>query len=390
MSFQVVETQVGARIKVVGVGGGGGNAVNNMLSVGLSGVEFIVANTDSQALSASTATTVIQLGREVTRGLGAGANPEKGRQAALESVVEIENALQGSDMVFVTAGMGGGTGTGAAPVIAEISRETGALTVGVVTKPFSFEGKRRQKQAEQGLEELKKVVDTMITIPNDRLRATARPGTPVIEMYQKADEVLYYAVRGISDLVVVQGYINVDFADVKTVMSEMGLALMGTAVATGKRRAVQAVQMAISNPLLDDISISGARGVLMNLTGNPENLSFDEFEQASSLIHSEIDEDANIIIGQVFDETLGDEVRVTVIATGISDSQGQGRVVQEDLAPVDESVTEADGVNNGFDDDHGDERASDMETDFSKLDYDELDKPLSVRSIFTGRRKRKA
>jgi cell division protein FtsZ len=380
MSFQPVEPEFGARIKVVGVGGGGGNAVNNMLASGLAGVEFLVANTDAQALSASSATSVIQLGKDVTRGLGAGADPEKGRLAALESVEEIEAGLRGSDMVFVTAGMGGGTGTGAAPVIAEISREVGALTVGVVTKPFAFEGKRRKKQAEAGLEELKKVVDTMITIPNDRLRATVKPGTPMMEMFRKADEVLYYAVRGISDLIVVQGYINVDFADVKTVMAEMGLALMGTAVATGKRRAVQAVQMAIANPLLEDISINGARGVLMNLTGNPENLSFDEFEQASSLIHSETDEDANIIIGQVFDETLGDEIRVTVIATGISDAREPARPVQEDNKAVEEEVTSSA---------QDKQEKADAEIDFSDLDYDELDKPPSVRDMFAGRRNRK-
>jgi cell division protein FtsZ len=380
MSFQPVEPEFGARIKVVGVGGGGGNAVNNMLASGLAGVEFLVANTDAQALSASSATSVIQLGKDVTRGLGAGADPEKGRLAALESVEEIEAGLRGSDMVFVTAGMGGGTGTGAAPVIAGISREVGALTVGVVTKPFAFEGKRRKKQAEAGLEELKKVVDTMITIPNDRLRATVKPGTPMMEMFRKADEVLYYAVRGISDLIVVQGYINVDFADVKTVMAEMGLALMGTAVATGKRRAVQAVQMAIANPLLEDISINGARGVLMNLTGNPENLSFDEFEQASSLIHSETDEDANIIIGQVFDETLGDEIRVTVIATGISDAREPARPVQEDNKAVEEEVTSSA---------QDKQEKADAEIDFSDLDYDELDKPPSVRDMFAGRRNRK-
>jgi cell division protein FtsZ len=299
--------------------------------------------------------------------------------------------LEGSDMVFITAGMGGGTGTGAAPVIAEISKKLGALTVGVVTKPFRFEGKRRSSQALQGIEQLKQVVDTIITIPNDRLGATARPGTPIIDIYKKADEVLYYAVRGISDLIIVQGYINVDFADVKTVMSEMGLALMGTAVATGKRRAVEAVQMAIANPLLEDISISGAKGVLMNITGHPENLTFEEFEQASSLIHAETHEDANIIIGQVFDETLGDEIRVTVIATGISESMPVVHDISEEIIVEEDAAQhELEGAGTAVEETQGQKVAlnsSGSSLGFDQLDYDELDKPVSLRRFLIRKRR---
>ena len=265
----------------------------------------------------SRASTKIQLGRGLTKGLGAGAKPEIGREAAEESIDDIRAMLEGSDMVFITAGMGGGTGTGGAPVIAEISKEMGALTVAVVTKPFSFEGKRRIHVAEEGIEELKDVVDTIITIPNDRLRSLAKPNTPILEMFRKADEVLYYAVRGISDLIVLRGYINVDFADVRTVTAEMGMALMGTGVAKGSRRALEAVQMAIANPLLEDISISGARGILMNITASSSTLSMEEVEQSSSLIHDEAHEDANIILGTVFDDDIDEEIRVTVIATGI-------------------------------------------------------------------------
>ena len=330
MPFEFVETESAAKIKVIGVGGGGGNAINNMISSELRGVEFIVANTDAQALEMSLADTKVQLGKNLTKGLGAGAKPQVGRDAAEESAEEIKEALAGSDMVFITAGMGGGTGTGAAPVIAEISKEVGALTVAVVTRPFTFEGKRRKKLAEEGLEKLKNVVDTIITIPNDRLRSLADARTPIMEMFKKADEVLYYAVRGISDLIVVQGYINVDFADVRTVMAEMGMALMGTGFGTGERRAMEAVQMAIANPLLEDISISGARGILMNITASSETLSMEEVDQASSLIYEEAHEDANIIWGTVFDDSLGDEIRVTVIATGI----GKDQPMAEDIDPA--------------------------------------------------------
>ncbi len=317
MPLEFVDNGLSAKIKVIGVGGGGGNAINNMIAAELRGVEFIAANTDSQALEMSRADIKVQLGRNLTKGLGAGAKPEVGREAAEESVEEIRQVLDGSDMVFVTAGMGGGTGTGAAPVIAEISKELGALTVAVVTRPFGFEGKKRSRQADEGIERLKEVVDTIITIPNDRLRSLAQPNTPFLEMFKKADEVLYYAVRGISDLIVVQGYVNVDFADVRTVMAEMGMALMGTGIAGGERRAIEAVQMAIANPLLEDVSISGARGILMNITASTASLSMEEVDQASTLIYEEAHEDANIIWGTVFDDSMGDDIRVTVIATGI-------------------------------------------------------------------------
>lgn len=317
MPFEFVDSPLTAKIKVIGVGGGGGNAINNMITSELQGVEFIAANTDAQALEMSKAPIKVQLGKSLTKGLGAGAKPDIGREAAEESADEIKKVLEGSDMVFVTAGMGGGTGTGGAPVIAEISKEMGALTVAVVTRPFGFEGKKRQQQADEGIERLRKVVDTIITIPNDRLRSIADPKTPIMEMFRKADEVLYYAVRGISDLIVVQGYVNVDFADVRTVMAEMGMALMGTGVARGDRRALEAVQMAIANPLLEDVSISGARGILMNITASMETLTMDEVDQAASLIQQEAHDEANIIFGTVFDESLGDEIRVTVIATGI-------------------------------------------------------------------------
>ncbi len=334
MPFEFIEPDLSAKIKVIGVGGGGGNAINNMISSEIQGVEFIAANTDAQALERSKAGLKVQLGKNLTKGLGAGARPDIGREAAEESADEIRSALDGSDMIFITAGMGGGTGTGAAPVIAEIGKELGALTVAVVTRPFAFEGNRRMKQAEEGIEQLKKVVDTIITIPNDRLRSLAQPNTPIMEMFRKADEVLYFAVRGISDLIVVQGYVNVDFADVRTVMSEMGMALMGTGVGRGDRRALEAVQMAIANPLLEDVSISGAKGILMNITASSSTLTMEEVDQAASLIHSEAHEDANIIFGTVFDEGLDDEIRVTVIATGIGMESTPHQPKEEVVTPI--------------------------------------------------------
>jgi cell division protein FtsZ len=391
MSFEFLESDQTARIKVIGVGGGGGNAVNNMIASELGGVEFIAANTDAQALEMSRAGVKIQLGKGLTKGLGAGAKPGIGREAAEESVDEIRAALEGSDMVFVTAGMGGGTGTGGGPVIAEVSKELGALTVAVVTRPFLFEGKRRMQQAEEGLERLKEVVDTIITIPNDRLRSLAQPNTPILEMFRKADEVLYYAVRGISDLIVVQGYVNVDFADVRTVMAEMGMALMGTGVARGERRAVEAVQMAIANPLLEDISISGARGILMNITASSATLGMDEVDQASTLIHDEAYEDANIIWGTVFDESLGDEIRVTVIATGIGADAPLRR--ESVVTPVDftkrkvetpkreQDIGPLDGMP-----EHGapgsvkkSEAQNTQLPSFDELDWDKLDTPTFIR-----------
>jgi cell division protein FtsZ len=319
--FEIIEqTQLNARIKVIGIGGGGGNAVNTMIGAKLSGVDFIVANTDAQSLEASEAPIRIQLGSQVTKGLGAGANPEIGRRAALEDQEKIKEYLAGSDMIFITAGMGGGTGTGGAPVVARMAREVGALTVGVVTKPFVFEGKKRMRQAEDGIEELKQSVDTLIVIPNQRLLSIAAKTTTMLDAFHKADDVLLQAVRGISDLIITPGLINLDFADVRTVMAEMGLALMGAASATGENRAVEAAQKAISSPLLEDISIQGARGVLINITGGTD-LCLHEVNEAASMIQEEAHDDANIIFGAVIDENLADEIRITVIATGFGEAK---------------------------------------------------------------------
>jgi cell division protein FtsZ len=307
--------EVGARIKVVGVGGGGGNAVNTMISAGLPGVEFIAANTDAQALRSNLSPMKVQLGEKITKGLGAGANPQVGRKAAEEDMERIREHLTGADMVFITAGMGGGTGTGGAPVVARLAKELGALTVGVVTKPFLFEGKKRMKQAEDGMRELKDSVDTLIAIPNQRLLSIAGRNMPILETFKKADDVLLQAVRGISDLITVHGLINLDFADVRTIMSEMGMAMMGAAISAGENRAIEAAQHAISSPLLEDVSIKGARGVLINITGGP-TLSLHEVNEAATLIQEEADDEANIIFGAVIDEHMGDEVRITVIATG--------------------------------------------------------------------------
>jgi cell division protein FtsZ len=313
-----VEACEGARIKVIGVGGAGGNAVNTMIAAGLPGVDFIAANTDAQALRANLAPIKVQLGEKLTRGLGAGGNPDVGRRAAQEDVERLREYLEGADMIFITAGMGGGTGTGAAPILAQVAKELGALTVGVVTKPFAFEGKRRMKQAEEGLRQLKGCVDTLIAIPNQRLLAVAGRNSSILETFRKADDVLLQAVRGISDLITVHGLINLDFADVRTIMSEMGMAMMGAAVATGENRAVEAAQKAISSPLLEDVSIEGARGVLINITGGPD-LSLHEVNEAATLIQEEADDEANIIFGAVIDESMGDEVRITVIATGFGE-----------------------------------------------------------------------
>jgi cell division protein FtsZ len=311
---------LGAHIKVVGVGGGGGNAVNTMIATGLPGVEFLTANTDMQALGASLATTKIQLGAQLTKGLGAGANPEIGRQAALEDSEVLRDHLAGADMVFITAGMGGGTGTGGAPVVARIAKEIGALTVAVVTKPFQFEGKKRMRQADEGMRDLKDAVDTLIAIPNQRLLTVAGRSTSLLETFQKADDVLLQAVRGISDLITVHGLINLDFADVRTIMAEMGLAMMGAGNASGENRAIEAAHKAIASPLLEDISIHGAKGVLINITGS-HDLSLHEVNEAATLIQEEAHEDANIIFGAVIDERMGDEIRITVIATGFGEVQ---------------------------------------------------------------------
>jgi len=314
--FKFVESSKSARIKVIGVGGGGGNAINNMITSNLQGVEFIAANTDCQALEVSKAPVKIQMGECLTEGLGAGANPQLGREAALETWDTLKNTLDGSHMVFITAGFGGGTGTGAAPVIAEICKEIGALTVAVVTRPFSFEGKKRSRQADEGIEKLKDVADTVITIPNDRLRGIAPRHATLLEMFKKADEILLHSVKGITDLIMVPGLINLDFADVRTTMSKAGMAIMGIGFASGENRAVLAAENAISHPLLEDISISGAKGVLMNITSSTE-LTMDETTEASERIYKEVGEEAEIIWGAVLDDSLGDEMRVTVIATGI-------------------------------------------------------------------------
>jgi len=321
-----------AKIKVIGVGGGGGNAVNMMISYNLGGVEFIAANTDSQAMVSSRAQIKVQLGAEVTKGLGAGSDPEVGKKAAIESQDRLREVLDGADMVFVTAGLGGGTGTGGAPIVAEIAKDLGALTVAVVTKPFQFEGKKRWRQAEEGLAELKKVVDTLIVIPNQRLLSISGRNMSLPDAFKEADDILYNGVKGISDLVMVPGLINLDFADVKNIMSEMGLALMGTGVASGDNRAVEAAQKAISSPLLEDNSIQGARGVLLNITGGPEMTLF-EVNEASSLVQAEAHEDANIIFGTVVDESMGDEIRITVIATGF-DPKDRGYERHSELSSV--------------------------------------------------------
>jgi cell division protein FtsZ len=325
--FTYVESENSAKIKVIGVGGAGGNAINNMITSNLQGVKFIAANTDAQALEISKAPIRIQLGEGMTEGLGAGANPQVGRDAALENEEEIRRALADSHMVFITAGFGGGTGTGAAPVIAEICKDLGALTVAVVTKPFSFEGKKRSRMAEEGIDTLKKVVDTAITIPNDRLRGLASKKATLVEMFVRADEILLHSVKGITDLIMMPGVVNLDFADVRTTMSKAGLALMGIGTSSGEHRAVEAAEKAISHPLLEDIPIRGARGVLMNITATSD-MEFEEVAEASEYIHNEVGDDAEIFWGTSVDENLGNDMRVTVIATGI----GQGKEMIEQPA----------------------------------------------------------
>lgn len=307
--------RLGARIKVVGVGGGGSNAVNRMVLAGLEGVEFMVANTDVQALALNAAPVKVQIGGKLTKGLGAGADPNIGRQAALEDTDKLIEALDGADMVFVTTGLGGGTGTGAAPVIASLASELGALTIAVVTKPFKFEGRKRFAQAERGLAELRECVDTVITIPNERLLATIARQTALVDAFASADDVLRQAIQGISDLILVPGLINLDFADVKTIMSHMGLAIMGTGTASGETRAVDAANAAISSPLLEDASVRGARGVIINVTGGPD-MSLIEVSEASAIIQEAAHEDANIIFGAVVDPRMEGRVKITVIATG--------------------------------------------------------------------------
>ena len=319
-----------AKIKVIGVGGGGGNAVQNMIASGLRGVQFVCANTDVQALNKNGASVKVQLGEKLTKGLGAGANPAIGREAAVESVNAIRDAIGDADMVFVTAGMGGGTGTGAAPVVAQAAKEMGALTVGVVTKPFSFEGAKRKRAAEAGLEDFKQHVDCLITIPNDRLLAFAPKKAPFSEMLQKANDVLYYAVKGISDVIVGEGLINLDFADVRTTMSEAGMALMGTGIASGENRAREAAQRAIMSPLLEDVSLESAKAVLYNITA-PMDITAEEISEIGDIIGDATPDEANIIFGVVFDDNIGDEIRLTVIATGI---EAQAETIRPAQAPT--------------------------------------------------------
>jgi cell division protein FtsZ len=316
MKIQLVPNELSAKIKVLGIGGAGGNAINDMITSQMVGVDFIAANTDAQALERSLAPVKIQLGPNVTRGLGAGGDPEVGRNATQEEAERVKQVLQGADMVFIAAGMGGGTGTGGAPVVAEVSRELGSLTVAVVSKPFDFEGKMKRKIADNGIEELRKVVDTIITIPNDRLFSLSSRNSRIKDVFSMANEVLGFAVRGISDLIMVPGFINVDFADVRTVMKERGMALMGTGIASGGNRAADAAQKAISSPLLEDISIRGARGILINITSTPD-ISMEELKEICSIVQEEAHEDAIIKWGLVWDESLNEEIRVTVIATGI-------------------------------------------------------------------------
>ncbi|MGP8049985.1 MAG: cell division protein FtsZ [Desulfobaccales bacterium] len=316
MKIQLVPNELTAKIKVLGIGGAGGNAINDMIASQMMGVDFIAANTDAQALERSLAPVKIQLGPGVTRGLGAGGDPEVGRKAAEEEGERLKQVLQGADMVFIAAGMGGGTGTGASPVVADLSRELGSLTVAVVSKPFEFEGKMKRRLADNGVEELRKVVDTIITIPNDRLFSLSSKNSRIKDVFGMANEVLGFAVRGISDLIMVPGFINVDFADVRTVMKERGMALMGTGIANGGNRAADAAHKAISSPLLEDISIRGARGILINITSAPD-ISMEELREICAIVQEESHEDAIIKWGLVYDEGLADEIRVTVIATGI-------------------------------------------------------------------------
>lgn len=333
------EPRNNARIKVIGVGGGGGNAVNRMISSGMEGVEFVVANTDLQALQMSRAPVKIQLGTKLTTGLGAGANPEIGRRAALEDADQLIEAMEGSDMIFVTAGLGGGTGTGAAPIIASLASEMGALTVAVVTKPFAFEGKRRMTQAERGLAELVDSVDTMIVIPNERLLAVAQ-NAGFFESFRVADDILRQAVQGISDIITIPGIINRDFADVKTIMQGMGHAVMGTAVAKGERRAIEAAQAAISSPLLEEGAIDGARGILINITGS-SSLKLSEVNEASTIIQSAAHEEANIIFGAVLNERMEDQVKITVIATGFKSEAPQRRERERTVSITQQAITSA-------------------------------------------------
>jgi cell division protein FtsZ len=339
--------QAAAKIKVIGLGGGGGNAVSRMMAAQFTGVDFIVANTDMQALRNSPAPVKVQLGAKLTQGLGAGSNPDVGRNAALEDPETITRLLEGADMVFITAGLGGGTGTGSAPIVASLARDLGILTIAVVTKPFTFEGRKRMLQAEAGLEALRSVVDTLITIPNQRLLSVVDRGTPLLEAFRVADSVLQQAVQGISDLILVPGLVNLDFADVRTIMSGMGMAMMGTGIGRGTNRALDAAQKAVASPLLDDTSIEGAKGILINFTGG-HDLSIHEVEEGARIVQEAAHEDANIIFGAVLDPSLEDEVRMTVIATGFTEKKSQlepaGKVVDLPRASRSAGGTSATGT----------------------------------------------
>ncbi len=402
MKFEFVDKKdnYDAKIKVIGIGGGGGNAINNMISAQLKGVDFIAANTDSQDLDRSVCPNRLQLGASLTRGLGAGADPEVGKKAAEESINDIREYVGGADMIFITAGMGGGTGTGAAPVIARECKESGALTVAVVTKPFKFEGEKRMNRALAGIDRLKKDVDTLIIIPNERLKAIGDKSAMFRDLIAKADEVLLNAVRGISDLIMSNGFINLDFADIKKVMSEMGTAIMGTGRAGGPDRASEAAQQAINSPLLEDISVSGAKGLLMNITAPPD-ITMDEIDVASNYIKGEVAEDAEIVWGIVFNEDMGDEVQITVIATGIDKDQYKKVVRLRDITPEEakdnwtvklngEEIDEYDvpafqrkGENEGKAAEHHDEEpvAAQKKGIFKKVFFkDDLDYPAFLRA----------
>ena len=332
MRYELVEEGPSAKIKVFGIGGAGGNAINNMIATGLKGVDFIVANTDKQALDLNTASEKLQLGANLTHGLGAGADPERGTLAAEESVEAIRTAAEDADMIFITAGMGGGTGTGSSPIIAREGKNMGALTLAVVTKPFEFEGEKRMKAAMAGIEKLRNEVDTLLVIPNQRLRALGNKDTPFLDLMKMADDVLLYAVKGISDLITVPGFINLDFADIKRVMEQMGKAIMGTGIAEGENRAIEAAQMAINSPLLEDMSIDQAKGVLINITGSTK-MTMDEVIEGSSYIKDEVHPGAEIIWGMVFDDNMDDVIRITVIATGINNNKDRNVINLRDVSP---------------------------------------------------------
>jgi len=337
----VNESSTAANIKVVGIGGAGNNALNRMIAASISGVEFIALNTDSQQLKRNNASVKIQIGAKLTKGLGAGANPEVGRKAAEEDREKIREALAGADMVFITCGMGGGTGTGAAPVVAEIAKENGSLTVGVITRPFRFEGHRRKIHSDSGIKEMAEKVDTLLIIPNEKLLSIVEKTTPMVEAFNMADDVLRQAIQGISDVITIPGLINVDFADVRTIMAEMGGALMGTGIASGENKATKAAEMAVASPLLENVNIEGARGVLINITGGPD-LSLFEVHEATTVIHEKAHKEANIIFGAVIDENMKNEIRITVIATGFTPkaNEVEQKIEMKTEAPVEEKEPE--------------------------------------------------